>query len=42
MKSGMKLDGILRSDKLYKGNFIDLKLYSILENDKLIYANVEG
>lgn len=42
IKSGMKLDGILRSDKLYKGNFIDLKLYSILENDKLIYANVEG
>ena len=34
IKSGMKLDGILRSEKFYKGEFLDVKLYSILKCEK--------
>lgn len=34
IKNGMRLDGILRSDRLHKGMYTDLKLYSILKQDK--------
>lgn len=34
VKNGMSLDGILRSDRLHNGMYKDLKLYSILKQDK--------
>lgn len=34
IKSGMSLDGILRSEKMHRGMYKDLKLYSILKQDK--------
>jgi [ribosomal protein S5]-alanine N-acetyltransferase len=33
IKSGMKLDKMIKNDKIYKGNFVDLKLYSALKSD---------
>lgn len=39
IKSGMKLNSILRNEKFYNGKFIDLKLYSILKYEKY---NLEG